>query len=202
MRWFGLLLLGPLAAMAQTAESPALVRGVLLERDAQAAGGEFSVRTGTNLVFRYRFDRNTYVEREEQLIDVARLAPGEKVEVVSDVVPESVLRYARTIHVMADSPPPRPASARRVPAPPALTGNLTFSGLVFRLNAGRLVLRMREGVRQTLLLRPDTRFVQDGESVEAQALAAGTRVFVVAGRDVWDQVEAYQVIWGRILAPR
>src|ERR1051326_6091707 len=82
--------------------SPALVRGVLLERDTQTAGGEFSVRLADNQVFRYRFDRRTYVERENQMIDLPRLQPGEKVEVVSDIVPGSALRYARTVHVIED----------------------------------------------------------------------------------------------------
>jgi hypothetical protein len=28
------------------------------------------------------------------------------------------------------------------------------------------------------------------------------RVFVRAGKDIYEQVEAYQVIWGKILEPR
>src|SRR3954469_6810317 len=85
---------------AQT--QPALIRGVLLERDTPATG-EFSVRNGENQVFRYHFDAKTYVERENQMIDVPRLQPGEKVEVVSDSVPGSILRYARTVHVYEDA---------------------------------------------------------------------------------------------------
>src|ERR1043166_4489993 len=90
------------AAIAQTPVSPssALVRGVLLERDSQPASGQFSVRTADNQVLRYAFDRKTYVEREKDLIDVPRLKPGEKVEVISDAVSGSALRYARTIHVI------------------------------------------------------------------------------------------------------
>ena len=103
-----LLLLAPLAAA-----QPALVRGVLLERDPQLAGGQFSIRLSDNQVLRYQFDRKTYVEREKQLIDVPRLNPGERLEVVSDVVSGSALRYARTIHVMDGAPP------SRVPCPRA-----------------------------------------------------------------------------------
>src|SRR2546425_2503441 len=138
-----LLLLVPMIVAAQTPEAPrpgALVRGVLLEHDTQTSAGQFSIRTADNLVLRYLFDRKTYVERENQMIDVLRLSPGEKVEVVSDAVAGLALRYARTIHVIQDAPPPRPLSAGRVRAyrpsedRSVPTGNLTYSGVVFRLN--------------------------------------------------------------------
>ena len=122
MRAVWLPLLFPIALAAQApvpAASSALVRGVLLERDA-SAGGQFSVRLADNQVLRYQFDRKTYVEREKQLIDVPRLEPGDKIEVVSDSVPGSALRYARTIHVLGDMPrPPRSASPARPRSTPA-----------------------------------------------------------------------------------
>jgi hypothetical protein len=204
-----LALLSSMAA-AQTAppSSPALIRGVLLERDAPGGSGEFSVRAADNQVFRYHFDAKTYVEREAQMIDVRRLLPGEKVEVVSDTVPGSVLRYARTIHVFQDAPPPRSLTAGRLRAYRTTaersvpTGTLTYSGVVFRLTGERLVLHTREGGDQTILLRKDTRFLENGETVEAANLKPNMRVFVKAGKDLYDQVEAYQVIWGSILDPR
>jgi hypothetical protein len=196
------------AAQTTPSPSPALIRGVLLERDLPTAAGEFSVRASDNQVFRYRFDAKTYVERENQMIDVPRLQPGEKVEVVSDTVPGSVLRYARTIHVYQDAPPPRPLTAGRLRAYRTAadrslpTGTLTYSGVVFRLTGERIVLHMREGGDQTILLRKDTRFLENGENVEAGNLKPNMRVFVKAGKDLYDQVEAYQVIWGSILDPK
>jgi hypothetical protein len=83
----------------------------------------------------------------------------------------------------------------------APAGNLSFSGVVLRLGENRLVLRTREG-EQTLLLRPDTRYLENGEIVEAAALKPTMRVFVRAGQNIWEQVEAFQVIWGVILEPR
>jgi hypothetical protein len=202
-------ILGALLLLAPLAAQPALVRGVLLERDPQLAGGQFSVRLSDNQVFRYQFDRKTYVEREKQLIDVPRLVPGEKVEVVSDIVPGSSLRYARTIHVMEDAPKaPRPMTAGRLRAyrpteERALpVGTLTFSGVVFRLNPERIVLHVREGLDQTIQLRKDTRFVQNGEMVDSASLHMNMRVFVRAGKDLYNQVEAYQIVWGNILDPR
>jgi len=201
MRVLGLFLLAPLCAMAQTPDAPkpaapkpaALVRGILLERDTQISGGQFSVRDADNLVRRYLFDRKTYVERENQMIDILRLNPGEKLEVISDVVPGQVLRYARTVHVIPDAPPPRPPSPGRLrPYRPSedriLSGNLTYSGVVFRVNPERVAVHTRAG-DQMLLVRKDTRFVQDGEIVEAASLKPNTRVFIRAGKDVYEQVE-------------
>lgn len=206
MRFVPLFLLIPLIAASQTPYARALVRGVLLERDTQLAGGQFSIRAADNQVLRYLFDRKTYVERENLLIDVPRLILGEKIEVVSDVVSGSPLRYARTIHVMPDAPPPRPQSAgrprpyRASEEPRIQMGSLTYSGVVFRMSEGRMGIHTRDG-DLTLLLRQDTRYLQDGEIVEALALKPNTRVFIRAGKDVYEQLEAYQIIWGRILSP-
>src|ERR1035437_262257 len=111
-RW--VVLLFPLVAAPQTG---ALVSGVLLERDAQTASGQFSVRATDNQVFRYLFDPQTYVKRDDVTIDVARLQPGDKVEVVSDRLPHADLRSALPTHV-PPSPPPRPPGAARSRAEP------------------------------------------------------------------------------------
>ena len=218
----GLLVFLPVIAAAQSPREapvpgglppgpPPLMRGVLLERDAQVDSGELSVRAADNQVYRFQFDRKTYVEREDQLIDVARLRLGDKVEVVSDKLPASAWRYARTIHVIEDPPPPRPVTAGRLrgyrspterTVPTVPTGNLTFSGVVRRLSGERLVLHTRDGGEQAVLLRQDTRYLENGELVDFAALAPNLRVFVLAGKDLYEQVEAYQVIWGKILEPR
>ena len=204
---WGVLFLAAGLPAAETPQSAALVRGILLERDSQLASGEFSVRLADNQVFRYQFDRKTYVEREQQLLDVPRLRPGDKVEVVSDALPGSVLRYARTVHVIYDPPAPRPPSLGRLRSANRLAedrvqlGTLTYSGVVFRVSDDRLVLHTRDGGEQALLLRKDTRYLRNGEIVDPATLQMNTRVFVRAGKDLWDQLEAYQVIWGKILEP-
>src|SRR5260370_26051312 len=117
MRVIGILLFLPCMAAAQvpSPENAALVRGVLLECDARAAG-ELSIRAADNRVLRYQFDRKTYVEREEHLIEPTRLVAGEKLEVLSDTVTGYSLRYARTIHVIQPLPPPRPKTLGRLRA--------------------------------------------------------------------------------------
>lgn len=208
MRTVRMLLFLPIALAGQTAPSAGLVRGILLERDAQTASGEFSVRVADNQVFRYQFDRKTYVERDQQAIDCARLRPGERVEVVSDEAPGSVLRYARAVHVLSDPAPVRSLSSGRLRAYRSATdraiptGTLAFAGVVFRLNGDRVMLHTRDAGDQTILLRRDTRYLQDGGVVEAGDLKPNMRVFVRAGKTLYNEIEAYQVIWGQILMPQ
>jgi len=217
---FGVVLLLTFLLAAQTpGTSPPPVRGMLLERDAQTDAGEFSVRSGDNHVLRFRFDAKTNVERESQSIDVSRLRPGEKVEVVSDALPGLVLRYARNIHVVEDPPPPRALGQSRLrtrdsadrrfpdgnpladPLEASLSaGNLTYSGVVAHLSGDRLVLHTRDGDR-TIQLRVDTQYLENGDLVEAAALKTNTRVSVRAAKDLYDQLVGYQIVWGQILDP-
>jgi hypothetical protein len=210
MRYLGILMVAAAAAAAETPPSAAVVRGVLLERDPQPKAGQFSVRLPDNQVLRYQFDWKTYVLRDEnQLIDIPRISPGEKVEVVSDSIPGFVLRYARTVHVLPDVAPRPPSLARarrgmadRLAEERALPlGALTYAGVVYRITGERLILHTRDGREQSMLLRKDTRYLQNGEIVDPESLRQNMRVFVRAGKDLWDQVEAYQVIWGKILDP-
>jgi hypothetical protein len=213
MRAIGIMLLIPWMGAAQAGyplgppENAALVRGVLLECDARAAG-ELSIRVADNRVLRYQFDRKTYVEREQHLTEPARLVAGETVEVLSDAAAGTALRYARTIHVIERALPPRPQTLGRLRAydpktePAIRAGNITYSGVVFRLNSQRVVLHTRAAGDQSILLRKDTRYLADGQLVDAESLKPNMRVFVRAGKDLYNEVEAYQVIWGTILTPR
>jgi len=199
----GALLVSALISAAQIPPQEAeLLRGILVERGARTDGGEFSVRAAGNVVVRYQFDAKTYVERDARSIDVPRLRPGELVEVLSDSFAGSRLRYAYTIHVTDQALPQRPRSVLLHPAePPLPRDGMTFSGVVSRLGDGRLLLRTRDAGEQTILLRKDTRFLADGETVTAADLKTNMRVFVQAGKDVFGHVEAYQVVWGGILIP-
>jgi hypothetical protein len=203
----------PVLLAAQSVAPPGVLRGVLLERDPQTTSGEFAVRAAGNQVFRFLFDAKSYVERDQRPIEVARLQPGESVEVVSDETPGSLLRYARSIHVLSSPAPPRSlsqgrvrayrSSADRLVAERAIpSGALVFSGVVFRLTSDHVVLHTREAGDQTILLRQDTRYLENGDLVGSSQLQPNMRVFVRAGRTLYNEIEAYQVIWGQILQPR
>ena len=205
------------AARAQEPSFSGVVRGVLIECDAQGTAGEFALRAQqTNQVYRFAFDAKTYVERETLRTSMNRLPKGDLIEVVADRDESVAVHYARTVHVIEARPePPQPTSAGRyrmyrtspyrAPAP-ALDllfprGNLTFSGVIARVAADRLVLHTRQEGEKTILLRFDTRFLEEGSPVDAVDLKPNTRVFVRAGRNLENQIEAYQIVWGQILEP-
>jgi hypothetical protein len=203
MRLGAILIVPVLAAQAP---DPGLVRGTLLECESTAGSGELSLRASTHEVFRFRFDSKTYFERDQGRIQAAGLETGELVEVVADR--GAGLRYARTVHVIDPPRPARPplSSGRlRLPRPVfeslAPRGTLTYAGVVHRVNTERLVLRTRDGADQTILLRQDTRFVEDGDVGDLRNLKPNMRVFIRAGKDLYGDVEAFQIVSGRILQP-
>jgi hypothetical protein len=203
-----LLILLSTTLAAQTPPPAGLMRGRILECEVEGARGEISIRTATYQVFRFAFDRITYFEREKQRIDAGDLEAGDMVEVVSDRTPGLTLRYARTVHVISPpvrSRPPLTAGRLRVYRSPVEhlvpIGNLTFAGVVFRVTPERLVLHTRDGGEKIFLLRQDTRYLDGGKMVEGTTLKPNMRVFVRAGKTLYDEIEAYQVIWGRMIQP-
>jgi hypothetical protein len=207
MRTIRIAVLLPWLMMAQSPQQDApILRGVLLECD-QRPTGELAIRATDNQVLRYQFDRKTYIERDGQMIEAARLTAGEQVEIVSDRGPGNILRYARTIHVIQTVAPPRqqrPGLPRSYnPRTDTIRrGNLSYSGVIYRISAEKMVVHTRADGDIDILLRKDTRYLQDGQLVEAADLKPNTRVFINAGKDLYNEIEAYQVVWGKILDPR
>jgi hypothetical protein len=200
-------LAGACALAQSNASGPQVLRGTYLEGDAKAEG-ELSVRDSDSEVFLYRFDRRTKVTRTGAVTTIELLRPGERVEISSDEIADSPIRYARAVtavdplppyhaptrvHTSLLTPPPLPLFAR---------ADLTFSGVVKFLADGRMILRTRNSVEETILLRGDTRFLDDGDIVKQSDLKANMRVFVRAGKDLFGHTEAYQVMWGKFLQPR
>lgn len=190
------------------ASDSGFTRGVLLERDSEPVAGEFALRLADNEVLRYRYDSHTYVEDAEHSVDIPRLHPGSQVEVVSDSVDGSRLRYARTVHVVGAA---QNAARQRVPTFVPLhhfsmeeermvpKGDLTYAGVIAEIAGSRMVLHTRNAGDQTIVLRKDTRYLQNGEIVGAGDLRPNQHVFVRAARTWSGDVEGYQVIWGEIL---
>jgi Domain of unknown function (DUF5666) len=205
MRWF--LPLAFTAALFAADEAPiGIVRGDLVAWEGQANSGEMKI-ANSGRVLQCGFDGKTYFERDNERIAPGALAAGDRLEVVADHKPGAATCYARTVHVIETngiSPAGTRARARSWPDPTeawAPRGDMTFSGLVVRLNPEAFTLRTRTGTQQTFALRPDTRFLGDGLRVDAKALKLNTRVFVRAGRNLDDEIEAYQIIWGQIVEP-
>jgi hypothetical protein len=201
-----LCLLLAAAALAQESAPPGLLRGVLLSWSAAADGGAFTFLGFENRVYSCSYDQKTYMERDNQRITFARAEKGDRLEIVSDRRPGSPLCYARTVHILNDPRAYLMPGVRPRPKEPAFAtltprANLTFTGVVVRVTSATLTLRSRSGEHQLIHVRPDTRFLGEGQVAGPGSLRANTMVFVRAGKNLDDEVEAYQVIWGGILHP-
>lgn len=207
-RW-GIVLFAAGLANAQQMAPLGIVRGTLIQRD-DAKTGELTVRLKDNHVYFFQFDARTYIEKEEKSIPAGNLATGDNVEILSDVGKSSGERYARTVKVLTEEPatPSRRVRLRRRPPESDSVlddlfprGNMTFAGIIASVGPDSLLLRIKGRNETRILLRPDTRYFRAGAQVDAADLAVNTRVFVRAGKNLYDEVEAYQVVWGDILKP-
>jgi hypothetical protein len=206
---FLLLVLPVWAAFAQDDAPTGLLHGDLLTWSGAARSGEVVFRNTDNRVYQCAFDDKTYVERSGSRTDVPGMQPGDRVEVLTDRRERGGLCYARTIHVI-DAQPVRalPVSRPRSRVIPYTAGDLflprgdlTIAGIVVRLKPTELTLRTRTNERKIVLLRPDTRYLTEGQSLDRQSLNLQTRVFIRAGRNLDNEIEAYQIVWGDALAP-
>src|SRR5450759_1465515 len=85
---------------------------------------------------------------------------------------------------------------------PSARYRVSLRSRMLRSPAARVVLHTRAAGDLSILLRKDTRYLADGQLVDAESLKPNMRVFVRAGKDLYNEIEAYQVIWGKILTPR
>jgi hypothetical protein len=203
-----LAILWAATATAQENAPPGFLRGDLQGWIGTSRSGQFTFRAAADRLYSCSFDEKTYFERDQQRITLAVAGKGDHLELLSDRRLGSTSCYARIVHIL-DPPPsymvpgvrPHPEAAPRRTASFLPHGNLSLSGVVARLTADSLILRTRSGNLQVILLRPDTRYMTEGQTAGPASLPANTIVYIRGGRDLNDQIEAYQVIWGEILQP-
>lgn len=199
------------ALMAQQAATVNTVRGKLLEWDSSESG-QMLVRAADDRVHCIRFDAGTAVDSNGWHTRMASLHKGDMVEVATVLGAASRQTFARSVRLL--SSPAAAAQPARRERPGTATrsiydslddlfprGDLTFSGTVVEVNSERVVVRTREKETASILLRPDTRYFQGGVPSSAAALKVNTSVFIRAGKNLDNNLEAYRVVWGRILQP-
>jgi hypothetical protein len=192
---------------ATASEMPiGIFRGSLLGSRGAPGAGDLTIRAQTmDLVCHY--DAHSYVARNHHRIAVSSLGVGEPLEILANHKPGSQACYASMVQVI-DIEAERMAAersrrartqnfgARSVFFTPR--GDRDLAGMVVRLTSRLLTLRTRNG-ETTLALRPDTRYWGDGLGATPADLQVNTHVFIHAGRSAEGVVEAYQVMWGKIL---
>jgi len=183
-----------------------IVRGALADCSSTA----LSVRIASGQVYRFAVDNKTFIERDHFRISCSDIDKSEQLEIVSDRSPDPGVRYARMVTVLRPDVAARRRAwmAARAPVPyedPTLTivprGALTFTGVVLRVDEEGMALRTRGSGEKWILVRRDTHYRQDGLTVEPSSLRSGARVFVRGGPNLDGEIEAYEVVWGEILAP-
>lgn len=212
-----LLLLLSSVVWAQDNSLFSVLHGNLLEWDANTTQGQLSVRGADNNVQRCLFDEKSYFEKSGTKISATQLTKGLELEIVADRNGPQGRCYARAIRV---TPPANPQTAamrerqallRSIPlssygyssALESLLprGNLTFAGVVTRLNGDSMVVHTRGNGDKSFNLRRDTRYLHGGSPTVSTALQVNDRVFIRAGKNFEDELEAFQVVWGEILRP-
>jgi hypothetical protein len=199
-------------AVALTTASPGmpadmakgLFRGSMVSWEGSLAKGVLLARNSAGTVEGCGYDSLSYLELSRRRITIAKLEPGDPLEILTDHKPGSRDCYIRMLQVIPPGPPPSRAIVRPVVTRPSFErprGDRTVSGVILSNNGRSIRIRTREG-EQTLLLRKDTRYLGDGAPQDAAALIVNTRVFVRAGRNLEGGIEAYQVVWGEIAGVR
>lgn len=179
--------------------TPGITRGTLMEADA----GFLRIRTAAGAVKRCGFDSHTWIERDRKRLQMEALKTGVPVEAMTDA--RAGRCYTRTLRL--DPPPESAASTRRKPMRSSLLdslyprGNLTFAGVVLRRSPTVLVVRTRTEPEKVIMLREDTRFLDSGTPGTAEDLAVNSRVFIRAGKNFENKLEAFQIVWGEISGP-
>src|SRR5579864_3250681 len=204
---FSVLLMTGVAWTQENAPA-GFLKGDLLSWAGTPRSGQFIFQSAGNRIYSCSYDEKTYIERQSRLITIAGTEKGDRLEVVSDYKRDSVVCYARLVHVLdtqgnyvMPGVRPRTKAAGRAVEPFGPRGNMTLSGLVMGVKSNDLTLKSRSGEYETIQLRPDTRYSTEGQTAEASSLRVNTLVFVRCGRNLDNQVEAYQVVWGEILRP-
>lgn len=198
-------------AFAQVSAPVGVVRGEVMRAQGSENVGDLTLKVSDTQVYTCHFDGFSYLERDGQRIGAGALKPGDKLEIIADQKPGTTSCYARTVRVVYDRPVvTNPGyrvnlrSAPRVGTADLLfpRGNMTFAGVVLRMNPEMIVLHTRTDAEKVVRLRQDTRFMDSGAPCTRATLPVNTRVFVRAGRNLDNEVEAYQVIWGQIPGPK
>lgn len=188
------LLLAALTLPAAEIDAPPGVLKGLLQEVPLKSSGELYVRSGET-VYRCNYDTRTYVERFGHQATPKDLRPADRVEIVVERL-DSMPSYARTVRVAGEQRAAMPAFDSWTQR-----GNLSLNGVILRLSPEALTLRTRAGEEKSLLLRPDTRYVEGGVTSAYARLRPNTRVFIRAGDSLDGKLEAYQIVWGELSGP-
>ncbi|MBM3787006.1 MAG: hypothetical protein FJW30_21830 [Acidobacteria bacterium] len=162
----------------------------------------FHLRTVQGKEFTCTYDFRTWFEQSRLRVPATAFQPTDLVEVVADRrLIEGRPCYIRTVR-LAD-PTPKETSRMRITYRGVTTnwyprGEFQWGGVVSEVNGTHLVLRTRAEGYKPLLLRRDTRFLEDGVVSDVTRLKPNEHISVRAGKNFEGTLEVYQVVWGNV----
>lgn len=198
--WTLALGLAPASAQQPPQELPEVPVGVVSGYLSAVTKTSFVVKTPAGKQYRCTYDYRTWFEHTKVRVTASAFQPTDLVEILADRrFIEGAPCYARTVRL--SDPLPKESGRMRI-AYRATTehiiprGEFSWSGIIASIKDGEIRLRTRNQGYKTLVLRTDTRFLQDGGLSSLDRLQTNQHIFVRAGRNVEGLTEVYQIIWG------
>lgn len=192
-----------------------MFHGEMVSYQGDAERGELIARNSTGEQFDCTYDGKSYLEYQNRRITVAKLEPGDPLEILVDRTGRQRRTcYVRMVHVIVPEPQPvlrqlsgsfSSATVSIQPTPPRPREETverfvreTIAGVVTSIDAGGFTLRTRDGDR-TIQTNNATRYLSGGREQSATALSVNQRVFVAVSLDRNRRPVAADVTWGSIL---
>ena len=146
------------------------------------------------------YDSLSILELSRQRVTVAKLEPGDPLEIITDHKPGSRDCYIRMLQVIPPAPPPSRARpvASHGPTLTFRTGIARFPASSSGTTPGRSPCVRATASRRCCCAK--TRATWPMAPSRIPPLAVNTRVFVRAGPNLDGGIEAYQVMWGEIVS--
>ncbi|MBI2686927.1 MAG: hypothetical protein HYX27_11480 [Acidobacteria bacterium] len=162
----------------------------------------FLLKTVTHKEFRCTYDHRTWFEQSRIRVAPNAFQPSDLVEIVADRrLIDGMPCYVRTVRLAdlnAKESGRMRITYRAVTESIIPRGEYQWAGTVSELTPEKLVLRTRTEGYKTLVLRRDTRYMEDGVVSERARLQPNTQISIRAGRNLSGEVEVYQIIWGSV----
>ncbi|MBI3679172.1 MAG: hypothetical protein HY235_02020 [Acidobacteria bacterium] len=195
-----------LVAVFQSAQPLPLTRGVFQGWTGTDSSGSFLLETPDKQSHRCSYTSRTHFEREQRRTAVSTIQTGQTLDVLSERSHELPLCRALIVRIVNLEQPFLHNTRRSVLMQYQTDvfvprGNVFLAGVVLRAEQDSILLRTRSGSRYLVMLRKDTRFADSGMRSERDRLPFSRPVYVRAGRNLDNDLEAYSVVWGDILKP-
>src|SRR5260370_22670899 len=96
---FGIVM-GMTSVWAQENAPAGWLKGDFLSWTGTPRGGQFIFQSAGNRIYSCTYDDKTFIERESRLITIAGAEKGDRLEIVSDYRMNSIVCYARLVHIL------------------------------------------------------------------------------------------------------